>query len=107
MPDEIPRPTGPTELRADAISVRFEGVTAVDNVSLSIRRGEIVGLIGQNGAGITTLVNALSGYQRPSGGVVFLADHDVTVMAPNRLARLGLTSTFQPVRVFLDITVYE
>lgn len=94
-------------LVASGVTVRFQGLTAVDDVSLSLRRGEILGLIGPNGAGKTTLVNALSGFQRPSEGRVFLDDVDVTGMAPAQLAHRGLTRTFQSVRVFSELTVYE
>jgi branched-chain amino acid transport system ATP-binding protein len=94
-------------LRAASVSVRFEGVHAVDEVDLELRAGAILGLIGPNGAGKTTLVNALSGFQRPTGGRVLLGSSDVTGTAPHRLARLGLTRTFQAVRAFGDMTVFE
>jgi branched-chain amino acid transport system ATP-binding protein len=97
----------PEALLADGICVRFDGLTAVDDVSLTIKRSEIVGLIGPNGAGKTTLVNALSGFQRPTSGQVFLDDLEVTGMAPVELARRGLTRTFQAVRIFGDLSVYE
>jgi branched-chain amino acid transport system ATP-binding protein len=97
----------PQTLRADGVSVHFAGVRAVDDVSLELHFGEILGLIGPNGAGKTTFVNALSGFQRPTNGHVFLDDVEVTGMAPARLARRGLTRTFQAVRVFGDLTVYE
>lgn len=99
--------SGPQVLRAEGISVHFAGVQAVDDVSLEIRRGDIVGLIGPNGAGKTTFVNALSGFQLPTGGHVFLDESDVTGLTPWRLARRGLTRTFQSVRVFADLSVYE
>ena len=95
------------ELRAANISVHFEGLKAVDDVSLSLDRGEIVGLIGPNGAGKTTLVNALSGFQMPTAGTVFLDGVDVTGFAPERLAGMGLTRTFQAVRPFGDLTTFE
>ena len=96
-----------TRLRAVGVGVHFEGVKAVDEVNLELRAGEILGLIGPNGAGKTTLVNALSGFQRPSRGHVFLGESDVTGVAPHRLARMGLTRTFQAVRAFGDISVFE
>ena len=87
--------------------MHFEGVRAVDDVDLVLRRGEILGLIGPNGAGKTTLVNALTGFQRPTAGKVTLDDVDVTGLAPDRLAGLGLTRTFQSVRSFNDLTAFE
>jgi branched-chain amino acid transport system ATP-binding protein len=95
------------EMRAEKISVHFEGVKAVDGVDLILRRGEIFGLIGPNGAGKTTLVNALSGFQRPTAGRAFLGDQDVTGLAPNKLGQMGLTRTFQSVRLFGDLTAFE
>ena len=81
-------------LRADGVCVHFEGVKAVDEVDLVLHHGEILGLIGPNGAGKTTLVNAISGFQRPTAGHVFLDTTDITGLAPDRLAGMGLTRTF-------------
>jgi len=94
-------------LEARGLKVHFGGVRAVDGVDLSLRKGEILGLIGPNGAGKTTLVNALSGFQRPTAGAVVLDGNDVTGWSPHRLARRGLTRTFQSVRLFPDLTVLE
>jgi ABC-type branched-subunit amino acid transport system ATPase component len=94
-------------LEARALKVHFGGVRAVDGVDLELRKGEILGLIGPNGAGKTTLVNALSGFQKPTAGAVFLAGVDVTGWHPDRLARNGLTRTFQSVRLFPGLTVLE
>ncbi|HKP18624.1 MAG TPA: ABC transporter ATP-binding protein [Gaiellaceae bacterium] len=94
-------------LEARQLKVHFGGVRAVDGVDLSLRKGEILGLIGPNGAGKTTLVNALSGFQKPTAGAVVLGGEDVTGWRPHRLARLGLTRTFQSVRLFPDLTVLE
>jgi branched-chain amino acid transport system ATP-binding protein len=94
-------------LEARRLKVHFGGIRAVDEVDLSLRKGEILGLIGPNGAGKTTLVNALSGFQKPTAGSVVLNRHDVTGWSPHRLARRGLTRTFQSVRLFPDLTVLE
>jgi branched-chain amino acid transport system ATP-binding protein len=94
-------------LRAEGITVRFGGVTAVDDVSLSLRTGEILGLIGPNGAGKTTLFNALTGFVRPRAGKVFLFDRDVTKSPPFRRARAGCGRTFQTERPFEELTVLE
>jgi len=98
---------GADVLEARGLKVHFGGVRAVDGVDLVLRKGEILGLIGPNGAGKTTLVNALSGFQRPTAGSVVLDGHDVTGWSPHRLARRGLTRTFQSVRLFPDLTVLE
>ncbi len=94
-------------LEARDLRVHFGGVHAVDGVDLVLRKGEILGLIGPNGAGKTTLVNALSGFQKPTAGTVFMNGRDVTGWDPPRLARIGLTRTFQSVRLFPDLTVLE
>jgi branched-chain amino acid transport system ATP-binding protein len=94
-------------LEARGVRVHFGGVKALDGVDLTVRRGEIVGLIGPNGAGKTTLVNVLSGFQRATGGLVMLTGADVTSWSPGELARQGLVRTFQAVRLFSGLTVFE
>jgi len=94
-------------LRAVGIGVDFAGLKALSDVSLAFGRGEILGLIGPNGAGKTTLVNVLSGFQRPTSGTVMLESKDVTGRPPHRLARLGLGRTFQSVRIFGRLSVYD
>jgi branched-chain amino acid transport system ATP-binding protein len=94
-------------LEAHGLKVHFGGVRAVDGVDLVLNKGEILGLIGPNGAGKTTLVNALSGFQKPTAGTVSLSGDDVTGWSSPRLARRGLTRTFQSVRLFPGLTVLE
>jgi branched-chain amino acid transport system ATP-binding protein len=94
-------------LRTRGVSVRFGGVTAIDEVSLELARGEILGLIGPNGAGKTTLVNVLSGFQRPHAGCVEIAERDCTRFPAHRFASLGVVRTFQAVRIFKGLTVGE
>ena len=94
-------------LAATGITVRFEGLVALSDVTLSVRPKEIVGLIGPNGAGKTTLVNVLSGFQLPDSGEVTKDCAPVTGRAPHRLAREGLARTFQGVRLFGHLAVAE
>jgi branched-chain amino acid transport system ATP-binding protein len=94
-------------LEARGLKVHFGGVHAVDGVDLVLKQDEILGLIGPNGAGKTTLVNALSGFQKPTAGTVRMNGTDVTGWSPHRLARRGLTRTFQSVRLFPGLTVLE
>jgi branched-chain amino acid transport system permease protein len=97
----------PGELSAHGVSVQFDGITALDGVSLGMARGEILGLIGPNGAGKTTLVNVLSGYQRPVAGRVTLGRADTTGVRPHQLARVGLARSFQAALPFPHMTARE
>ncbi len=94
-------------LEAVAVTCHFEGLTALDGVSLELHAGEVVGLIGPNGAGKTTFFNCLSGHVQPSSGVVRLGGTDVTGLPPYRIARHGLARTFQNIELFPDMSVLE
>jgi len=94
-------------LSAESIEVRFDGLTAVDKVSLAIEDGQVVGLIGPNGAGKSTLVNALTGFQRRSQGTVRLDGEDISAWSADRIARRGVARTFQAVRLFRGLSVLE
>jgi branched-chain amino acid transport system ATP-binding protein len=99
------RPEG--TLRASSVSRSFDGVKALNGVTLELARGEVVGLIGPNGAGKSTLVNVLSGFDRPDAGTVSLAGRDVTSWSPQRRGRHGLARTFQHSHAFRSLTVRE
>jgi branched-chain amino acid transport system ATP-binding protein len=86
---------------------RFLGVTALDEVDLTVERGELVSLIGPNGSGKTTLFNCVTGYLRADGGRVLFDGRDVSRAAPHRVARLGVGRTFQHVSVFGRLTALE
>lgn len=94
-------------LRAENIAVRFQGLVAIADVSITLRRGEIVGLIGPNGAGKTTLVNCLTGFQRPSSGRVLLDDLDTAGWKPEHFRKRGIARTFQAGRLFKQMSVVE
>jgi branched-chain amino acid transport system ATP-binding protein len=89
------------------VSRSFEGVHALREVTLELRRGEILGLIGPNGAGKSTLVNVLSGFDRPSSGAVELEGRDITRWRPSRRGRAGLARTFQHSHAFRSLSVRE
>ncbi len=93
------------KLEAKGISVRFDGLRALEGVSIGVRRGEVVGLIGPNGSGKTTFVNALTGFQPLTVGRVFLGGVDITNWPPHRVSRRGLARTFQAVRLFRSMSV--
>jgi branched-chain amino acid transport system ATP-binding protein len=82
-------------------------VHALRDVTLELRRGEILGLIGPNGAGKSTLVNILSGFDRPSSGTVELEGRDITRWKPSRRGRAGLARTFQHSHAFRALSVRE
>ena len=94
-------------LEVDALRIQYGGVVAIDDISFSIPRGSIVGLIGPNGAGKTSLVDGLMGAHRPTSGHVRFDGVDVTGHAAHRLARRGMTRTFQSVELFDDMNVEE
>jgi branched-chain amino acid transport system ATP-binding protein len=94
-------------LRASSVYRSFEGVRALQDVTLEVHRHEVVGLIGPNGAGKSTLVNVLSGFDRPTQGSVELADRRITRWSAHRRAKAGLARTFQHSRSFRDLTVRE
>jgi len=94
-------------LAADAISVSFGGLKAVDGVSFKLTQGEIVGLIGPNGAGKTTLFNSLVGLQKLTAGEIFLEGRGISGLKPHRIAAAGMTKTFQHAALFPDMSVIE
>jgi len=95
------------QLVTEAISVSFDGLHAISSVSLTLARGEILGLIGPNGAGKTTLVNCLTGFQKPSRGRVILDGRDTTGWSATAFRRAGVARTFQGGRLFKDMTVLQ
>jgi branched-chain amino acid transport system ATP-binding protein len=89
------------------VTRRFDGVTAVADVSFSVARGECVSVIGPNGAGKSTLFNLLSGADAPDEGVIRFDGEDVTGFAPERFAARGVARTFQHGRVFGNLSVLD
>jgi branched-chain amino acid transport system ATP-binding protein len=89
------------------LTKRFLGVTAVDGVDLEVETGELVSLIGPNGSGKTTLFNCVTGYLAPDEGRVTLRGQEVTGVAADRIARLGVGRTFQLVSVFPRLSAIE
>jgi branched-chain amino acid transport system ATP-binding protein len=94
-------------LEVDKLSVRFGGVNAVADVSLSIATGEIHGIIGPNGAGKTSLINAATGMVPVQSGSIRFAGRDIVGRAPHTISGYGLGRTFQHVELFGDRTVFE
>ena len=94
-------------LRAEHIVQRFGGLTAVNDVSFYLDEGEIVGIIGPNGAGKTTLFNCITGINQPTEGKVFLVEKEITGLKPYQITGMGMTRTFQNIRLFSNMTVIE
>ncbi len=94
-------------LDAEKISVVFGGLVAVNDVSFTIPRGSIVSLIGPNGAGKTTFFNVLTGLYKPTTGLVRFADRNITGLPPHKIAQLGMSRTFQNIRLFGLMTAEE
>ena len=99
--------TQPPLLRIAALTKRFGGFTALDNVSVEIRPGERFGLIGPNGSGKTTLINCISGAFRTEPGTVTFRDEDITRLQPHMRTRRGIARSFQLPRPFKSMTVAE
>lgn len=94
-------------LRTQNLTKQFGGLVAVDDVSLSVDAGEIVGLIGPNGSGKSTFINCVSGVYEVSAGQVFFEDQDITDMQTARRAKHGLTRTFQIPHIFSELSVLQ
>lgn len=94
-------------LAVAAVSKRFGGVRAVEDVSISVRRGGITSVIGPNGAGKTSLLNMISGFYRPDGGTITFEGIDITGKRPAEIAALGIARTFQNIALFGGMTVLD
>lgn len=99
--------TGEPVVRVENLSKSFGGVKAVDGVSFEVREGEILGVIGPNGCGKTTLFNCILGQYRPDRGRVEIDGKDVSRWPPHRRARAGLARTFQLLQVFESMSVRD
>jgi branched-chain amino acid transport system ATP-binding protein len=95
------------QLRVDGVSVSFEGLVALDGVTLSVAPGQVVGVIGPNGAGKTTLFNVICGFVRPDGGTIAWRGESLAGVRPHNLVRLGIARTVQGVRLFPRMTALE
>ena len=94
-------------LELDACSLRFGGLTAVDQLSAAVREHSLTGLIGPNGAGKTSVFNLITGVYRPTSGAVRFAGQSLAGRRPFQITRLGIARTFQNIRLFQSLTVFD
>ena len=98
---------GKALLEVDHVTLKFGGLTALNDVSFDIREGEILGLIGPNGAGKTTCFNVMTGVYRPTSGEARFDGHSLSKLKRHKITKLGLARTFQNIRLFKSMTVLE
>ncbi|MFI3046640.1 high-affinity branched-chain amino acid ABC transporter ATP-binding protein LivG [Pseudomonas coronafaciens] len=94
-------------LQATDLSIRFGGLLAVNGVALTVNKGQVVSMIGPNGAGKTTVFNCLTGFYKPSAGIILLDGEPIQGLAGHQIARKGVVRTFQNVRLFKEMTAVE
>jgi len=94
-------------LKADHITIRFGGLTAVSNFYLNIKEGELVGLIGPNGAGKTTVFNMLTGVYKPTKGKIYFNNQEINKKRVDQITTLGMARTFQNIRLFTNLSVLD
>ena len=89
------------------LTMKFGGLTAVDDISINVKKGEIHGLIGPNGSGKTTIFNMLSGYYKPTSGNIIFEGKDITGLPAHKITAVGFARTFQNLRLFKSMTVLD
>ena len=94
-------------LKTEKLTMEFGGVRAVVDLELDIKQGQISSIIGPNGAGKTTSFNMITGVYEPTKGKVFFDGKDITGLRPDKITKLGIARTFQNIRLFKELTVFE
>ena len=94
-------------LRLDRVTMQFGGLKAVSDLDLEVTAGSLFGLIGPNGAGKTTVFNLITGVYTPTGGSITFEQHPIHGLRPSAIARRGITRTFQNIRLFGQLTVWQ
>jgi len=92
-------------LEVKGLTKHFEGVKAVEEVSLKVREGIVMSIIGPNGAGKTTIFNCLTGFLKPTKGKIYFCNREITGLPPHIIARSGISRTFQNIRLFKGMSV--
>jgi branched-chain amino acid transport system ATP-binding protein len=94
-------------LKLEGLTMKFGGLTAVNDLSLEVPKGSIVGLIGPNGAGKTTVFNLITGFYQPTAGKILFRGMDISGKQPHEVCSLGIARTFQNIRLFVNETVLQ
>jgi branched-chain amino acid transport system ATP-binding protein len=94
-------------IKMEHISLRFRGVEALRDVSLSVKEQEILAVIGPNGAGKTCILNSINGFYHPYSGVISYEGRDITNLRPDKIARLGIARTFQNIQLFNGLSTVD
>lgn len=94
-------------LETQGLSRKFGGVIAINNLDISVNRGELRCIIGPNGAGKSTLFNLITGVFKPTSGRIIFKDHDIVGISPDKLSRMGIGRKFQVPNIFLTLTVKD
>lgn len=94
-------------LKANKATKRFGGLLAVDELDLEVKEHSIHSIIGPNGAGKTTFFNCVTGFYKPEAGEIFLNSHSLVGLSPDRIVRLGISRTYQNIRLFPNLTAIE
>lgn len=89
------------------LKMQFGGLVAVEDFNLQLEKGKIVGLIGPNGSGKTTVFNVITGFYKPTAGSIFLEGKEITGLSPDKITGLGLARIFQNSRIFRNLTVFD
>lgn len=100
-------PNAPVILQAEHISKRFGAITALIDVSIQLRRGEVLALVGDNGAGKSTLIKILSGFHKPDSGRILYQGQEVHINAPLEARALGIQTVYQDLALINDLTVFH
>ena len=107
MTDPAQKANGDNPLLTDKCTIRFGGLVAVNELDMQVKRGEIYGLIGPNGAGKTTIFNLLTGVYEPTSGDIHFEGKRLNGLRPYQISRLGVSRTFQNIRLFPGMSVLE
>ncbi len=100
-------PSREAEIRFEDVHLSFGGVKALQGISCEVLKGEVFGIIGPNGAGKTSTLNCINGFYRPQSGEIYFKGSRITRLRPDRIARMGISRTFQNIQLYTGLTVVD